>query len=403
MPEQALAGLKVIEFGNLVSAPYCGKLLADLGAEVIKVERPGLGDEARRREPYAGDEPGLERSGLFAYLNTNKLGVTLDVETVKGRDLFLELAARADVLVENNPPRRMKDLGLTYEALEKINQALIMTSITPFGQNGPHSDYKAYELNVYQGGGFGFISTTTIQEPVPTPIKAGGRQSQFAGGAAGAVASLTALFARDHLGEGQHVDISLQEVMAGQYEAVIEHWTFTQNEMGGVTIPIMMPIMPLPASDGWVFLMCVEDREFDAFVKVMGDPEWAKDELFSDRFKRAEYVDGLAVMLMEWSRQYTMEEIFQMAQAAGVPVGPAYTAEDVVRSPHLTERGYFVTIDHPVIGPAVYPGAPYTFSKTPWRIVRRAPLLGEHNLMIYHERLGYSRADIIRFAQAGVI
>jgi crotonobetainyl-CoA:carnitine CoA-transferase CaiB-like acyl-CoA transferase len=278
-----------------------------------------------------------------------------------------------------------------------------MTSITPFGQNGPHSDYKAYELNVYQGGGFGFISTTTIQEPVPTPIKAGGRQTQFAGGAAGAVASLTALFARDHLGEGQHVDISLQEVMAGQYEAVIEHWTFTQNEMGGVTIPIMMPIMPLPASDGWVFLMCVEDREFDAFVKVMGDPEWAKDELFSDRFKRAEYVDGLAVMLMEWSRQYTMEEIFQMAQAAGVPVGPAYTAEDVVRSPHLASRGYFVTIDHPVIGPAVYPGAPYTFSKTPWRIVRRAPLLGEHNLMIYHERLGYSRADIIRFVQAGVI
>jgi crotonobetainyl-CoA:carnitine CoA-transferase CaiB-like acyl-CoA transferase len=403
MAEGALSDLKVLEFGNLVSAPYCGKLMADLGAEVIKVEEPGLGDEARSREPFAQDTPGIERSGLFSYLNTNKLSVTLDPRTVTGKAIFEELVKDADILVENNPPALMDELGLNYETLEKVNPMLIMTSITPFGQTGPYRDYKAYELNTYNAGGYGFVSTATYAEPVMPPVKAGGRQSEFGAAMAGAVATMCAVFARNTIGSGQHVDISIQECLAGQYESAIEHWTFTENEMGGVTNPIIQPIMPLPCKDGWVFLMCVEDREFDNLLKVMGNPDWAKEEIFKDRFTRAEYVDALFIYLSEWSMQYTSEEVFQMGQAGHVPIGPAYDTEDLLNSEHLASRSYFVDIDHPEIGRATYPGAPYGFSQTPWKIGRRAPLLGENNEEIFCERLGYSRQELAKLMQTKVI
>src|SRR3989304_3206254 len=146
MDDRALSGLKVVEYARFISGPFCAKLLADLGAEVIKVEEPGTGDEARRRGPFLNDVPHPERSGLFLYLNTNKLGITLDVGNPKGAGIFRQLVAEADILVENNPPARMKELGLDYEALREINPRLIVTSITPFGQTGPYRDYKSTNL-----------------------------------------------------------------------------------------------------------------------------------------------------------------------------------------------------------------------------------------------------------------
>ncbi|MFC1895868.1 CaiB/BaiF CoA transferase family protein [Thermodesulfobacteriota bacterium] len=403
MADQALSGLKVLEFANLVSGPYCSKLMADMGAEVTKVEEPGLGDVSRRRGPFAGDTPGIERSGLFAYLNTNKLSVTLNPRTETGQSIFKQLVRGSDILIENHPPRVMEELGLTYETLESVNPGLIMTSITAFGQTGPHRDYKSYELNAYGACGYGYGSTACIAEPVMPPIKAGGRQTQFGGGQAAAVATMCAVLARDHLGHGQHIDLSIQELMTGQYESGLQHWIFAENEIGGVTNPIVQPMLPLECKDGWVFLMCIEDYQWDRFVKVMGEPEWTTNELFKDRFTRAEYVDALAPLLIEWTMHYTKEEVFKMCQAARVPIGPAYTSEEIVHSDHLAERSYFVNIDHPEIGTATYPGAPYRLSVTPWRIERRAPLLGEHNEQIYCERLGFTRQDLARMRQAGVI
>jgi len=233
--ERALSDLKVLEFGNLVTAPYCVKLLADLGAQVIKIENPVGGDKARSRGPFAGDNPGLEKSGLFAYLNTNKRSITLNPGTSLGKAVFEDLIKDADILVENQPPQLMEELGLTYDALEKINSQLIMTSITPFGQTGPHRDYKAHELTTYNGCGYGFISTVCITEPVMPPVKAGGRQSEFGAAQAAAVATMCAVHARDQIDAGQHIDISIQEVMAGQYESTIQHWVLAENEMGGLT------------------------------------------------------------------------------------------------------------------------------------------------------------------------
>jgi crotonobetainyl-CoA:carnitine CoA-transferase CaiB-like acyl-CoA transferase len=403
MPESALSDLKVLEFGNLVSAPYCGKLMADLGAEVIKIEKPGLGDEARSREPFAKDMPGVEMSGLFAYLNTNKLSITLNPITTLGKTIFKELVKGADILAENQPPRLMDELGLTYEVLEKINPQLIMTSITPFGQTGPHRDYKAGELITYNAGGYGMISTACIEEPVMPPIKGGGSQSEFGAGQAAAVAAMCAFHARDQINTGQHIDLSIQELMAGQYESAIEHWTFDENEMGGVSDPVIQPILPLECKDGWIFLMCVEDYQYDRFVELMGNPEWTENELFKDRFSRAEYIDALVPLLTEWTMQYTKDEVFKMCQAARVPVGPCYNSKEILNSEQLAARRYFVEIEHPVIGRAKYPGAPYRLSLTPWRIERRAPLLGEHNEEVFCDRLGYTKQDLIKMKQAGVI
>jgi CoA:oxalate CoA-transferase len=403
MSEGALSDLKVLEFGELVSAAYCTKMMADMGAEVIKIEPPERGDEARRRGPFAKDLPGLERSGLFSYLNTNKLSVTLNPDTARGKKIFFELIKSSDILVENQAPKRMKELGLTYESLEKINPKLIMVSISPFGQTGPHRDYKAHELNTYNACGLGFLTTVTREEPVLNPVKAGGRQSEFGAGQAAAVAAMCAVFARDHLGEGQHIDLSIQELMAGQGEATIQHWVFAENQMGGVTDAVMMPILPLECSNGWVFLMCVEDDQYDRLVVLMGNPEWADSELFADRFLRAEYIDALAPLLTEWSRQFTKEQVFKMCQEARVPVGPSYNAKEILENEHLIARGYFIDIDHPEIGRAKYPAPCYRLSRTPWKIKRPAPFLGQHNQAIFSERLGYSKEELTILSQTGVI
>jgi crotonobetainyl-CoA:carnitine CoA-transferase CaiB-like acyl-CoA transferase len=191
--------------------------------------------------------------------------------------------------------------------------------------------------------------------------------------------------------------------MAGHYESAIEHWTFADNELGGLINLIVQPMVPLECKDGWVFIMCVEDFQFNNFVKVMGNPEWVNNEIFKDRYSRAEHAEALVPLLTEWTKQYTKEEVFQMAQAGHVPLAPAYNAEEIVNSPQLAARNYLVEIDHPEIGRVRYPGAPYMLSETPWRIARRAPLLGEHNEEIYCNRLGYTRQDLVKLVQAGVI
>jgi crotonobetainyl-CoA:carnitine CoA-transferase CaiB-like acyl-CoA transferase len=210
MAETALDGLKVLEYCQMISGPYCGKLLADLGAEVIKVEEPSVGDVARTRGPFPGDVTHPEKSGLFLYLNTNKLGITLNLGTASGRELFRRLAEQADVLLEDRPPGEMAKLGLDYASLSAINPRLIVTSITPFGQTGPYRDYKSYHLNLYHASGHSsFFYVAPRERRKEALVVAGGEVGDYDGGLSAAVATLAALFARLATGQGQHIDISL--------------------------------------------------------------------------------------------------------------------------------------------------------------------------------------------------
>ncbi len=243
-------------------------------AEVIKIERPGAGDEARRRGPFMGDIPYPERSGLFLYLNTNKKGITLDVKIPTGKGIFRGLVEWADILVEDNSPKEMKELGLDYETLKGINPQLIVTSITPFGQTGPYSEYKAYNLNLSHGAGGGYLTPGFSPNLGREPLKARGLMDDFFCGLSAAVATLGALYARWAIGVGQHVDVSKQEALINIDRGELLQYPYYRM------IPTRAGAFGGSSSrrckDGYVELMAVEDRQWQAFVELLGNPEWTR-------------------------------------------------------------------------------------------------------------------------------
>ena len=402
MPKRALEGLKVLELCHDVSGSYCTKLLADLGAEVVKIEMPGRGGAARNLPPFFHDIPDPEASGLFLYLNTNKLGITLNVATATGRDIFLELVKQADVLVEDNPPQRMKEQGLDYESLKEINPRLIMTSITPFGQTGPYRDYRAYPLNVFHSGGEGYLTPGGVENIGRPPLKVGGFLVEYDSGLSAAIAILAALYWRRKSRVGQYIDISKQESLMA-----LNRLDMVRSANEGEVITRAKQGVPyggaLPCKDGYTVFITWESVQWDRLVAFMGDPEWAKDDKFGDyagRYKHGELINAL---LTEWLVNHTKEELYHKGQAAGVPFAMIYTSKDLVDSEHLKERGFFAEIDHPRTGKVKYPSAPYKFSETPWQVTRPAPLLGEHNEEILARRLGHRHEELAKLGAAGVI
>jgi crotonobetainyl-CoA:carnitine CoA-transferase CaiB-like acyl-CoA transferase len=394
MSEHALAGLRVIECGHMVSAAYATKLLADLGADVVKIEPSGTGDHSRQRGPFPGAVPHPEKSGLFLYLNTNKRGVTLDLKQPRGQALLNELAADADLLVHNFPPPEMGPMGMDFDALSRRNPKLVMVSITPFGLTGPYRDYQATDLTLWSAGGVAYLNGGGPGSDDLPPLKAFGQQSEFQGGLNAAVAALGALFARLGDGHGQHVSISIQECVAAILELTFEFWPY----MGLVASRLgQKPIQPLDffeCRDGWIFLCCVEEHQWQTWVDLMGNPEWAHMELFENRLTRAANWDALKLLLQEWMRDHSVDELYRAGQARRVPLAPVSTMGDLLASDHLKARGFFAVLEHSQAGNVVCPGAPYQFSLTPWMIRRPAPLLGQHNDEVYVQQLGLSAARL---------
>lgn len=377
----------------MVSAAYAAKLMADLGADVIKVEPPLGGDPARRRGPYPGGTPHPEKSGLFLYLNTNKRGVTLDLADARGREVLRELTADADLLIHNFPPAEMTAAGMDFEGLAQHNPKLVMVSITPFGLTGPHRDYQATDLTLWNAGGVAYLNGGGPGSDDLPPLKAFGQQSEFQGGLNAAVTALAALFARLRDGRGQHVSISIQECIATILELTFEFWPY----MGLVASRLgQKPIQPLDfleCRDGWIFLCCVEEHQWQTWVDLMGNPDWARLELFENRLTRAQNWDALKLLLQEWVRDHRVEELYHAGQARRVPLAPVSTMADLLASDHLKARGFFAIVDHPYAGSMTCPGAPYRFSVTPWSIRRPAPTLGQHNEEVYVHELGMTIAQ----------
>jgi crotonobetainyl-CoA:carnitine CoA-transferase CaiB-like acyl-CoA transferase len=399
MTDGALAGLRLLEYGQLVSAPYCAKLLADLGAEVIKIEEPSAGDPARHRGPFPDDIPHPEKSGLFLYVNTNKLGVTLDPSTPTGRLIFQRLAQETDVLIEDRPPGEMERLGLDYATLSALNPALIVTSITPFGQTGPYKDYKCHHLNLYHASGhssFFYVAPRKANEP---PILGGGWVGEYDAGLMAAVATLAALMARLATGEGQHIDISKFETMVTLERIAVSRFA---NNPEPPPFPGMVGGL-VPCQDGHVVITLAERHQWDALVKLMDTPPWTQEENFRDEISRSRNRDQLQPLLEEWASQQRKEDLYVRGQTLSVPIGPVRNAADIVQWPQARHRGFFAEIDHPVAGRLEYPTAAYQLSETPWRARRPAPLLGEHNEEVYCHRLGFSQEDLARLAGAGII
>ncbi|MEK7682268.1 MAG: CoA transferase [Chloroflexota bacterium] len=404
-----LTGLRIIEYGEGITAPACAKHLADLGAEVIKIEPPERGDSARRSEPFHRDHADTESSGLFLYLNTNKLGITLDPTTATGRAIFAELVKGADALIENYPPGHMKALGLGYSVLKKANPLLVMTSITPFGQTGPYRKFKGSDLIAFHMGGIGMDTPEEVEDaPNQPPLRGGGSQAHFLTAITAGIATMGMLFGRHQTGKGSYLDISEYEALAdntrhraAQYfaDGIVQHRSGGEAQKpghfgaGGLQ----------PCKDGYVQFHVAERRMWRAFARVIGKPEWADDERFAERHTRSAHWDLLEPALRAYTLAHTKEEIVTECQGARVPCAPVSQPRDLLSSRHLKERGFFIEVDHPRTGKVAYPGAPAALSEGGWSIRRPAPLLGQHNEDILVGRLGYARDDLLKLKAAGVI
>jgi crotonobetainyl-CoA:carnitine CoA-transferase CaiB-like acyl-CoA transferase len=383
MSRGALEGLRVVECGQMVAAAYAAKLLADLGAEVIKVESPA-GDPARRRGPFPGGVVDPDCSGLFLYLNTNKRGVTLDVATPRGRDALAALLRDADLVVHNVPPADMAAHGLDYAALAAVNPKLVMTSITPYGLEGRRRDWQATDLTLWNAGGIAYLNGGGHDAEDLPPLKPYGAQSEFQGGVNAAVASMGALLARHKTGRGQHVVVSIQQALAAILELTFEYWPYQGLIASRLGRKPIQPLDFLECRDGWVFICCVEEHQWQEFIRMIGSPEWADIELFADRLSRGANWDALKLFLQEWASEQSVAEVYAAAQQRRIPFAPVSTMGDLLASPHLKARGFFATLDVPG-GRITVPGAPYKLSATPWAIRRPAPRLGEHTKEVLSE------------------
>jgi len=399
----ALSGIKVLDFGQMVSAPYCAKLFSDFGADVIKVEPPG-GDAARQAGPFPGDVAHPEKSGLYFINNTNKRGTTCDVSVAAGRELFTGLLRWADVLIENNVPQQMSAWNLTYPQLQAINPNLVMISITPFGQTGPYSGWNGYDLNAFHLTG---ASSRYCGRPGEMPLEHGTFSADYYGAIAGATWGMAAVYGRDLVGGGQQVDVSCAEAIAATFVGgqniglVAQEGRFDKRT--GVGMPLGAPATIVPCKDGHVWMLALERGQWEGLCRVMGDPEWASLEMFQDMFVRAQNADIMYSFIQEWTAQHTKMEIMEKCQAAGCPITAVFTIAEAAEQPHLKARDYFVDIEHPDLGRVRNLGAPFKLPASPGGPVRPAPRLGQHNAEVYSGLLGLREAERASLQAKGAI
>lgn len=418
-----LNGLRVLELGEFVSAPYCGKLLADMGADVLKVERAGGGDWARDYGPYAlaptlslgegGFSSHRERSGLFLYLNANKRGVTLNLGTPTGREILAWLLSRFDVLVHNLHPTEMDRVGLDYDALRPHNNGLVMASITPFGLTGPYRNWKAYDINLAAGGGI----CEGLGSPEREPLTFGTPEVGYFAGAAAASSIVMALLARDEEGPsvgsaGQHIDIAEIETMAGLYNGpealmAVYQWRVTRRT-GHHALDFPYPNCILRCKDGYIFVGSPEGRQWRRLLELMGSPEWSQEPRFRNRtVMNNEYADEVDGYVEEWLLKHTKAELLEMALEHRIPLAPVRGFDEVRHDPGLASL--FAEIDRPDTGTIAAPGPPYELSGPsdhPEPVEgspRPAPTVGQHNSEVYCGELGYTPEEVAQLYRTGII
>src|SRR6266702_4906490 len=400
MANGPLSGVKLVEYCSFVAGPYCAKLFADLGADVIKIETLE-GDEARKRGPFPGDVPDPEHSGLFLYLNTNKSGVTLNLASTTGREIFKKMIVEADILIEDRPPGELEKLGLGYPVLKELNPSLIMVSITPFGQDGPYRDYKAYYLNTYHAGGAGYILPAASPNADRAHPKGGGFVGEYDAGMKASVGILGALYWRNAGGTGQYLDISKQETQMALERVEIARYYELGKSPTRYEVNRVRDTLVRGRDGGYVMIVLHPDKSWQGVVTALGTPEWTKESKFSDPKGRESNFNELRALLREEALKYDSSDIFHRVQSEGTASAPICSAEQVFNSQQTQARNFYVEIEHPKTGKLMYPGLPYQLSKTAPRDNHGAPLLGEHNEEVYCQRLGYTKQDLIKFKEAG--
>ena len=393
-----------MEWGNLVSAPFCGKVLGELGADVIKIEPPGTGEEGRYRGPYPDSCQNPELSGLFLFANLNKRGVTLDPASAKGRDLLDKLLATADIFVENQSLDVIEGLELDYASLKDRFPGLVVTSISPYGRTGPYRSYQGTDLTANAMSGLSFGTGHLHREPLTTPL----HQASYLAGVGAAFASLVALLGRDFNGRGQAVDVAEAQVIGTLltgyhlptyiYRGVAGFRSGNRMRLG------LFPNCVLPCKDGYVCIDAPQMEQYQRFLDLLGEQDWMENPRYRDRRAMSDQYPAEAESLIApWFMERTKAEILTACLTNRVPCVPVQTFDEALKDPQLNARDFFQRVEHSTTGSLVYPGPPYRLQDTPARVVRAAPTLGQHNLEVYCDELGLQQPDLERLKMEGVV
>jgi crotonobetainyl-CoA:carnitine CoA-transferase CaiB-like acyl-CoA transferase len=400
VPDSALDGIRVIELAQGVAGPYCGKLLADAGAEVIKVEPPETGDSSRDVGPFPGDMPDGEKSGLYLHLNTNKKSVSLDVATTSGGMILKRLLAKADILIESYPPGQLAGLGLGYDDLKEELPDLVYCSITPFGQTGPYRDYQANSIALMALSGLMYVSGDPDREPLGT----GGYPADYFAAVNAWVAVLAALAFREREGGGQYIDVSMLESLG----CADEYNTGMYSFMGAIRRRyysrhlFAYPMDIYPCRDGHIIVVPGTQGFPLGMALLIEQPELETHMLFTNFWMRAIQWREFDALIQPWLSQHDWQDILTLAQELRMPFGPVLSPETLLNNPHLAERGFFEEIDHPTAGKLTHCGPPFLMSETPLR-TGPAPTLGQHNEEVLSEAMGYGREDLIILRERGIV
>jgi len=398
-PSGPLTGYRVLDLGGPLSL-HCAKLLADMGADVIKVESPA-GDESRRMPPFKDDAPHPEKSLYFLHFNTNKRGITLDVEKPDGREILLELCKKADVLIETFRPSRTKELRLTYQELSAVNPALIVASITPFGQNGPWKDYKANDMAGIALGNLLYLAG----EPGEPPLQPPGEIAYGMASTYGAFGIAVALYHRLDSGKGQHIDVSMHECgghIAGYF---IPNFGYTGEKPARASRKGEETDLydPYQTKNGYARIFIIPVEQWRRLVDWMGKPASISGPEFEKMAFRRKHPEIVVGAIAEFCARHTKEELYEEGQKRRIAVTPINTAGEFIEMEQTKSRGLFVDMEHPVIGKYKQFGVVPRLMETPGAIYRPAPLLGEHNKEVFIGDLGMNNDDLVALRAEGVI
>ncbi len=407
-PVGALSGLRILDLTRVLAGPWCTQTLADLGADVIKIERPGSGDDTRHwGPPYARDEQGKDthEAAYFLAVNRNKRSVTLDIASPAGQALVRQLVAQCDVLVENYKVGDMARYGLDYASLSALHPGLIYCSITGFGQTGPYAPRPGYDF-IVQGMG-GFMSVTGERDGAPGggPQKAGVAIADLATGAHAVIAILAALHHRHQTGQGQHLDISLLDVQVSLMANMASNYLATGRapQRWGNAHPNIVPYQVFKVADGWVIVACGNDHQFGKLVQTGEHAELASDPRFSTNPARVRNREALLALLEPMMLAHSRDAWIAKLEAVGVPCGPINDLADVFADPHVIARQLRLDMPHPTAGQVSVPASALKLSATPVSYRRAPPLLGEHTHEVLQELAAQSEADLQRLKAQSII